>query len=126
MSDVVQRFDDFPDDVLDGNSNDSDKDDERKVVNVLTTSSNTAQSPLSKVAESAKPSYNTAKPTEEKPRIDLSDVKPGVSVIHKVFGEGIVTKIGTDRIHISFGKAEKMFQYPSSFENGFLQLNNKW
>jgi hypothetical protein len=53
-------------------------------------------------------------------------VKPGVSVIHKAFGEGIVTKIGEDGIHVSFGKAEKMFQYPSSFENGFLRLSDEW
>jgi hypothetical protein len=28
-----------------------------------------------------------------------------------------------DRIHISLGKADKMFQNPSSFENGFLRLS---
>jgi hypothetical protein len=86
----------------------------------------TAQSLLSnKTCRKHKVSYNATKAAEEKPQIDLSSMKFGVSVIHKAFGEGIVTKIGENRIHISFGKAEKMFQYPSSFENGFLQLKSE-
>jgi hypothetical protein len=129
MSDMVQTFDDLPDDVLGGSRSDNNTDDEckapvePKVVNISTASSSTAQSPLSKAAKSATPSHNAAKSVEERPQIDLSGVKPGVSIIHKAFGKGIVTKIGADRIHVSFGKAEKMFQYPSSFENRFLQLN---
>ena len=48
--------------------------------------------------------------------IDIND-----KVIHKTFGAGVVKKISNDRITISFGKTEKMFLYPDSFKNGFLE-----
>ena len=54
--------------------------------------------------------------------MDLSGVKPGVAVIHKKFGDGSVMKIAGDKIYIAFGKAEKVFLFPSSFENGFLRV----
>lgn len=84
----------------------------------------TAQPPLSKVAESAEPFYNTAKPASagEAPKMDLSGVKPGVAIIHNKFGDGLVVKIADGKIHIAFGKAEKAFLFPSSFENGFLRV----
>jgi hypothetical protein len=46
----------------------------------------------------------------------------GVSVKHKVFGEGKVIKIIDDKIYVGFGKAEKLFLFPGAFENGFLKL----
>ena len=68
--------------------------------------------------------FNTAKlaSAEKKPKMDLSGVKPGVAVIHKKFGDGSVMKIAGDKIYIAFGKAEKVFLFPSSFENGFLRV----
>jgi len=54
--------------------------------------------------------------------VDLSDVKVGVAVTHKVFGEGIIAEINENRIYVSFGKAKKMFLLPDAFEGGFLKL----
>jgi hypothetical protein len=42
-------------------------------------------------------------------------------VIHKTFGQGIVTKIYEDKITVRFGKSEKMFIFPDTFKNGFLE-----
>jgi len=75
----------------------------------------------------------TAKPVSiatprEKPKaapvitVDLSDVKVGITVTHKVFGEGIIVEISESRIYVSFGKAKKMFLLPDAFEGGFLKL----
>ncbi|MDR0852957.1 MAG: GIY-YIG nuclease family protein [Clostridiales Family XIII bacterium] len=117
MSEVVQVFEDLPE--------------EQKVVITSSVSSNkpyteaTVQTPLSKVPSNTKSSVNATKTEDEKPQIDLSNVKSGASVIHKSFGEGIVTKIGEEKIYVSFGKAEKMFQYPSAFENGFLWVKKR-
>jgi flagellar basal body rod protein FlgC len=135
MSDVVQTFEDLPDNVLSSNISDINTNnevevtsDKRKIVTISTSQSNTSnkgttkQPQLAKVAETPKSFYNATKPDEEKPQIELSAVKPGASVIHKVFGEGIIDKIAKDRIYISFGKAKKMFQYPSAFEKGFLMI----
>jgi hypothetical protein len=125
MTHVVRTLKDLPEDVLDsgtsGNNTDNEvatTPDERKVIPVST------RRQLSQIAENTKPSNSAAKPDEEVPQIDLSDLKPGASVIHKAFGEGVVTKICKDRINISFGKAEKMFQHPDSFENGFLRISD--
>ena len=57
----------------------------------------------------------------EQPKVDTSDVKPGIEVIHKTFGKGEVVKIVDDKIIVSFGKAEKTFMFPQSFEQGFLK-----
>ena len=54
--------------------------------------------------------------------VDLSAVVPGALVIHKAFGEGSVVEISGDRVRISFGKAEKTFIYPGTFESGLLRI----
>lgn len=50
-------------------------------------------------------------------------IKVGSRVIHKTFGEGVVTKIPSNRkyIYVKFGKIEKMFVFQSTFENGILK-----
>lgn len=60
---------------------------------------------------------------EEMPStVDFSGVYAGSVVIHKTFGRGIVRSMHGDKIVVSFGKAEKMFLFPASFEGGFLTL----
>lgn len=53
---------------------------------------------------------------------DLNRVAIGYTVIHKMFGEGTVTDLSDKYIIVSFGKAEKRFEFPGSFNNGFLKL----
>ena len=57
-----------------------------------------------------------------KPAFDLSGIKVGRKVNHKTFGSGVVSKLQGDRITVAFGKALKMFMFPSAFENGFLRI----
>jgi len=56
-----------------------------------------------------------------KPKVDVSDIKSGSAVMHRAFGEGVVTKLEKDKIWVAFGKAEKMFMFPMAFEQGFLR-----
>ena len=44
-------------------------------------------------------------------------------VIHKAFGEGVVTKHNAEGLFIRFGQDERRFSYPDSFES-FLQFEN--
>ena len=53
---------------------------------------------------------------------DLNRVAIGYTVIHKTFGEGTVTDLSDKYIIVSFGKAEKRFEFPDSFNKGFLKL----
>jgi hypothetical protein len=78
-----------------------------------------------KSPEPAKPAIKTtvekpAAKAEPKPKVDLSWVKVGCTVKHKTFGEGEVIEIANGKVTVTFGKAEKKFQYPFAFENGFL------
>ncbi len=139
ISEVTQAFDDMPDNAIFGGAyvDDDDTGNEDEVVTdtckvmklpaklaaspYANKAGATAQLPLSKVSESAKPANNPAS-AEEKPKMVLSGLKPGVVVIHNKFGDGLVVKIEDERIYIAFGKAEKAFLFPSSFENGILQV----
>lgn len=68
--------------------------------------------------------HTTTQSNEEMSSIDLSAVKEGVTVTHKVFGEGIVTGIDKSAKHIrvKFSVGEKMFIFPDAFKNGFLKI----
>ncbi|HBE06157.1 MAG TPA: hypothetical protein DCY85_06670 [Firmicutes bacterium] len=57
---------------------------------------------------------------EEKPKVDVSGVAVGVLVYHKKFGDGKVVELDDKYITVSFGKAEKRFLFPGSFENDYL------
>ncbi|NLC26129.1 MAG: DEAD/DEAH box helicase family protein [Fastidiosipila sp.] len=59
---------------------------------------------------------------KEKLKVNVSDIKTGSVVKHQAFGDGTVIAIKEGRILIAFGNAEKMFQFPQAFENGFLKL----
>lgn len=53
--------------------------------------------------------------------VDVSDIAPGVGVVHKAFGTGTVVSIQKGVIVISFGSEEKKFQFPGAFQQGFLR-----
>lgn len=59
---------------------------------------------------------------KQKLKIDVSGVKVGTILKHKIFGEGTVRKIAGGKIFVMFGKAEKSFIFPDVFEQGFLKL----
>lgn len=64
----------------------------------------------------------TANPHKPEPlQIDTSDITPGVTVIHKAFGNGTVVSIDNNRILIDFDGIEKKFPFPGAFLYGFLQ-----
>ena len=48
-------------------------------------------------------------------------------VIHKAFGEGLVSRIengsaGGALVYVRFGKTERTFGFPGAFYDGFLRL----
>lgn len=53
---------------------------------------------------------------------DTSTIKVGAAVLHKRFGDGIVSELTEGRITVKFQKGEKTFTFPAAFENGFLSL----
>lgn len=75
-------------------------------------------------------SYGAPKPTapaqpckKEEPKLDLSGVVKGATVIHKSFGAGTVTNLDKAKKHIrvKFNVGEKTFIFPDAFKNGFLK-----
>lgn len=61
------------------------------------------------------------------PKMDLSGVRAGTTVIHKAFGEGIVKNIeegqtGQVYVYVKFGKTEKSFGFPGAFYDGYLTI----
>jgi hypothetical protein len=59
--------------------------------------------------------------TKEK-TIDCSGIRIGSYLTHKSFGTGKVIEIKGNLMTVSFGKAEKKFQFPDAIENGFLKI----
>ena len=57
---------------------------------------------------------------QDSSRDNLSWVKPGVTVRHNSFGNGIVLAIQKDIIRVKFGQTERMLSYPDVFERGIL------
>ena len=54
--------------------------------------------------------------------VDYTSVVAGSRVRHKAFGEGTVREIKDGRIAVVFSGGEKLFQFPSAIENGFLSV----
>lgn len=48
------------------------------------------------------------------------NARKGDRVHHKKFGDGVIKNISGSNMTISFGKGDKIFQYPGAFEQGFL------
>ena len=61
---------------------------------------------------------------EETLKIDCSGVKVGSALTHKTFGTGEVVNISGGQMTVSFGKAEKRFQFPDAIQNGFLVIES--
>ncbi len=55
------------------------------------------------------------------PQVDYSGVKAGSRMLHKTFGEGTVREIREGRMIVAFNGGEKLFQFPSAIENGFIK-----
>lgn len=55
-----------------------------------------------------------------KMRTDLSWVKVGVKVTHSKFGDGVIRELAKDQIKIGFRTGDRVFMYPSVFQNGLL------
>lgn len=66
--------------------------------------------------------YTSRALEQEKLKVDVSNMRIGSTVTHKLFGEGKVLEIRDAKITVAFGKAEKMFLFPQAFEQGFLKL----
>lgn len=60
---------------------------------------------------------------KEMPKVDVSKVKAGEIVTHKAFGVGQVKGIDGTLIVVTFAGADKKFQFPGAFEQGFLKLD---
>lgn len=129
ISEVAQVFDDLPDIEIDRNSTDDDEDDtdetppteaasipkKQPVTVIKQATSQTITAPLV-------PLVTVKSSPPQKIAIDLSGVRVGATVKHKSFGDGKIIKFERDLIVVSFGTAEKKFQFPQAFENGFLSI----
>lgn len=93
--------------------------------------------PAPKTVATAKPSLVTAqygvkspvseqvkveKAKEPEPEMDLSAVKVGVTVKHKIFGEGVIAKLNDKHIYVEFKTGQKNFIFPDAFKQGFLKI----
>lgn len=54
--------------------------------------------------------------------IDLSNIKKGTIVFHRIFGDGKIVKIVGNSITVQFGNGEKRFTIPFAFTEGFLKF----
>lgn len=88
---------------------------------VKPTASMVAEKPASYGAP--KPTAPTQPSKKEEPKLDLSGVVKGATVIHKSFGAGTVTSLDKAKKHIrvKFNVGEKTFIFPDAFKNGFLK-----
>lgn len=76
--------------------------------------------PRVRVAIGTKPGRTETKKSD----FDMSTVKLGAKVMHKVFGEGTVVMLDINelQIRVQFEKGEKTFLLPGAFDGGFLKL----
>ncbi|MCL2813336.1 MAG: GIY-YIG nuclease family protein [Oscillospiraceae bacterium] len=132
ISEVRQAFDDIPEiEIADNDiSDDDDVDDVEDIpIEKEKPAPKTRNEPvITKAAPSVQiaqpkplPSVSTP-PLPPKPKMDLSGVKVGAHLKHKTFGDGIVRMFESGLVVVSFGTAEKKFQFPQAFEGGFLQI----
>lgn len=59
---------------------------------------------------------------EENDIINCYSVEVGTTLTHKAFGKGKVIKIDDRLMTVSFGEAEKKFQFPDAIKNGFFKI----
>lgn len=80
----------------------------------------TSTSPFITSAYGVKPPVGAISKKPSKPKMDVSWLKIGTPVKHKVFGEGKVVTIKGEYVIVSFGKAEKTFILPDCVANGHI------
>lgn len=70
-----------------------------------------------------KPSSTPVK-SDSKEDFDLSSLNVGTTVKHKVFGEGSIISIDSQKkyMKVKFNAGEKTFMLPDAFTNGFLKI----
>lgn len=100
---------------------------EEAVPVIARTTSKPKETPLVTAQYGVKAPIHAAKVAEEPAEYGIHtvpDVKEGVKVVHKSFGEGTVTRIDKAQKHIrvTFAIGEKLFVFPDAFEKGFLVL----
>ena len=68
-----------------------------------------------------------AEPAAKQKGFVAPNVKDGSIVLHKAFGEGMVTRIDKAQKHIrvNFGIGEKTFIFPDAFKQGFLKMKGE-
>jgi hypothetical protein len=132
ISEVTQLFDDLPDSDL-SFADDDEKDDTESISHPEVSRSSVKpvsikpytkvnSSPKLKMPESvAIPQSDQHLQQTAKPKIDISEIKAGITLAHATFGKGKVLKIIDDKIIVVFGKAEKMFLFPKAIQEGFLR-----
>jgi hypothetical protein len=129
MSEVMQAFDELPD-TADG-IEDADEDDGEPEENTKKPHGKTDRTRAAATVkrEARKEPPPAAKPVPApapvplpKPAVDLSGVKTGAIVKHKVFGDGVITEATPDRVTVSFKAGEKKFVLPDAFRYGFLRM----
>ncbi len=132
MTPVMQDFDDLPEVDIDFNVDDEDDIVEEKPVKIAKDSGKTTirkNEPSTEPIRSIKSPDTVNVPVQTlhasapTPEIDISRFKRGTPVTHKTFGSGTVVRIVEDKIIVAFGKAEKMFMFPSAIISGFLKVN---
>ena len=67
-------------------------------------------------------SSSSEKPKEPELKIDLSAIKIGATVRHKIFGEGVIAKFNGKHIYVEFKTGQKNFVFPDAFKQGFLKI----
>lgn len=65
---------------------------------------------------------DSEKPKEPELKIDLSAIKIGATVKHKIFGEGVIAKFNGKHIYVEFKTGQKNFVFPDAFKQGFLKI----
>ena len=76
----------------------------------------------SKAAENIPSAKALVQGKQESGIVDLLKVRVGEKVIHGKFGEGTITAMKDGKITVDFEAGSKIFQYPQSFEKGFLKV----
>jgi hypothetical protein len=130
MTPLAVREDDFPEEpaeIAPDDDKEETKEENRRetVQNTQYTASPFTRAQPKKVSVALRPNRSSVRmfgSEQQKQKINVSSIKAGTILKHKIFGEGTVRKITDGKIFVMFGRAEKTFIFPDVFEQGFLKL----
>jgi hypothetical protein len=129
VSEVTQAFDELPDEVFADVDDTDDEDIPAPVKSATVKPVATKPTVTTSIPQNSSQTKPPTQPTrmaapvpapQPKPTLDLSGVKAGATVKHKIFGEGKVLKLSEGILIVDFGVGQKKFQFPKAFEDGFL------